>query len=414
MMKKYYILVFKLLSLFLGQSSYAIGQGDYGYDDNYGTNWWDDVEAYFEYYGIDVEKYDNWSDYQEAHPEDFTELTDAEYENYLSEGTDSGICIGLHTQTNEGVEVHYVFDPLGDISFWNDSFWDDTSPSDPDDPFDNDQDNSLGDDTNNNDPPCTTSCTLQGFELKDCECVPIKLPCKTSAADLKAMFGPTLTDAKATQLADVLNKYAGKFGIDSKEKLQHFLAQAGYESDIFTTTKERTSYQVSVAKGIFNDLFKANGKNINDFGSYLNSKGIAYIDDKEAFFNFVYDDAVRGNARGWSKNGNTNPGDGYLYIGRGVIQLTGREKYTNFTNWYQININSNKNFVDNPALLDTDFEVGVIASLWFFKTFVIGSGLSIDAQTTSSQVTKKVNPKMLEQDKRDKNFKTAKTTIKCN
>ena len=98
----------------------------------------------------------------------------------------------------------------------------------------------------------------------------------------------------------------------------------------------------------------------------------------------------------------------------GVIQLTGREKYTNFTNWYQININSNKNFVDNPALLDTDFEVGVIASLWFFKTFVIGSGLSIDAQTTSSQVTKKVNPKMLEQDKRDKNFKTAKTTIKCN
>ena len=44
MMKKYYILVFKLLSLFLGQSSYAIGQGDYGYDDNYGTNWWHDVK----------------------------------------------------------------------------------------------------------------------------------------------------------------------------------------------------------------------------------------------------------------------------------------------------------------------------------------------------------------------------------
>jgi len=43
-MKKYYILVFKLLSLFLGQSSYAIGQGDYGYDDNYGTNWWHDVK----------------------------------------------------------------------------------------------------------------------------------------------------------------------------------------------------------------------------------------------------------------------------------------------------------------------------------------------------------------------------------
>jgi putative chitinase len=242
------------------------------------------------------------------------------------------------------------------------------------------------------------------------ETIPNK-DCKTSKEDLKAMF-PSLTDARATQLANVLNKYAKKFGINSKEKLQHFLAQASVESNNFTKTKEDTKYQVKTATNIFKDLFTANVKDINDFGSVIDSNGNAYIEDREAFFNFVYDDAVRDKAD-WSLNGNNQPGDGYLYLGRGIIQLTGKENYTQFTSWYQTNIDESLNFVDNPDLLNTDFEIGVIASLWFFKKFVTDK-VDIDEQTTSLQVTKKVNPKGLEKEKRKNNFNKAKTTIKCN
>lgn len=236
--------------------------------------------------------------------------------------------------------------------------------------------------------------------------------CKTSKEDLKALF-PDLTDAKASQLADLLNKYAAKFGIDTIEKMQHFLAQAGYESKSFNDTQELTNYQVGVAKQKFGQLFKENNKDISDFGTVLNNKGIKYIKDREAFFNFIYDDAVRSKVKGWSKNGNTNPGDGYKFIGRGIIQVTGREKYTDFTNWYQKNINPNLNFVTNPELLNTNFEIGVLASLWFFEKFVIGK-LYINTSTTSFKVTILVNPKGIDADIRDKNFIKAKTLIKCN
>lgn len=58
--------------------------------------------------------------------------------------------------------------------------------------------------------------------------------------------------------------------------------------------------------------------------------------------------------------GNTQPGDGYKYRGRGYIQLTGRDNYTAFSKFSGIDV------VNNPDLVSTP-SVGAEAALWFWQ-----------------------------------------------
>jgi putative chitinase len=61
--------------------------------------------------------------------------------------------------------------------------------------------------------------------------------------------------------------------------------------------------------------------------------------------------------------GNTQPGDGFKYRGRGYIQLTGRANYEQFAKFSGIDV------VNNPDLVATP-SVGAEASLWYWKTRV--------------------------------------------
>ena len=73
------------------------------------------------------------------------------------------------------------------------------------------------------------------------------------------------------------------------------------------------------------------------------------------FFNFVYDPANNGR-----RVGNTQPGDGGKYYGRGFIQLTGRQNYERYAKM------SGYDIVTNPELLITDYDISAeIAVLYF-------------------------------------------------
>jgi putative chitinase len=62
--------------------------------------------------------------------------------------------------------------------------------------------------------------------------------------------------------------------------------------------------------------------------------------------------------------GNTQPGDGRRFKGRGLIQLTGRANYEEYGQA------KGRNFVDgdNYKLLATDPELAVDVACWFWKT----------------------------------------------
>ena len=106
-------------------------------------------------------------------------------------------------------------------------------------------------------------------------------------------------------MAKVLPKYK----IDTPERIAGFLAQCGHESNNFTLLEENLQYRAETLDKIFPKYFVKAGRKAAD-----------YAKQPEKIANIVYG----------GRMGNTQPGDGYLFRGRGVIQLTGRDNYTNF------------------------------------------------------------------------------------
>jgi predicted chitinase len=70
---------------------------------------------------------------------------------------------------------------------------------------------------------------------------------------------------------------------------------------------------------------------------------------------------------GRSDLGNTQPGDGPRYKGRGPIQVTGRSNYTSLSQWAfgQGLVPSPSFFVDDPGQLSSD-QYGFIGVIWYW------------------------------------------------
>lgn len=65
--------------------------------------------------------------------------------------------------------------------------------------------------------------------------------------------------------------------------------------------------------------------------------------------------------------GNTQPGDGLRFRGRGPIQNTGRDNYGNFTEWARQIDPAAPDFVENPDAVNTDPWEGLVA-IWYWET----------------------------------------------
>lgn len=69
--------------------------------------------------------------------------------------------------------------------------------------------------------------------------------------------------------------------------------------------------------------------------------------------------------------GNTQPGDGYLFRGRGPLQVTGRDAYTRIGNRLGLDLVANPDSLDDPA---NHPEIGFRAAAAFW-TYYKGPGL---------------------------------------
>jgi len=154
-----------------------------------------------------------------------------------------------------------------------------------------------------------------------------------------------------------------KFGINTKLRLAHFLAQAAHESGGFKAVKENLNYS---AEGL-----------MKIFPKYFNSTTAAQCaKNPEKIANIVYS--------GRMGNGNSLSGDGYKFCGRGYIQLTGKQNYTLFDDFVPDAI------IDAPGLVATKYPL--LSAAWFFSK----NGLNAIADTGSSddvvtKITKRVN-----------------------
>lgn len=230
-------------------------------------------------------------------------------------------------------------------------------------------------------------------------------PCDTSKDDLKKLF-PNANDIVLQDIANAINKYGKDFGIDTKEKLQHFLAQAGHESAKFTVFTENLNYRWEKLDLVWGKYFNSlsnpnldpNKANPND---YKRSSTSAYV-NVEKFANYVYGNRM----------GNNAYGDGYKYRGRGIFQLTGKNNYTAFNNFYRNNYDSSVDIINNPDLLTSNKEMMVISALWFYKNNVLNR-IKVNENTSVKSVSVKVNGGTNGLNDRIQIFNIAINIIKC-
>ena len=171
---------------------------------------------------------------------------------------------------------------------------------------------------------------------------------------------------------------AAKFQINTPLRLAHFLAQCGHESGGFKATQENLNYSAKGLMGIFKKYFPTE------------AIANAYQRNPQKIANKVYANRMA--------NGDEASGDGYKFRGRGYIQLTGKDNYTQFGNAIGENITSNPDVVSGKYAL--------LSAAWFWSKNglnKLADGGATDAVVTS--ITKRVNGGTIGLPDRIKHFK---------
>lgn len=166
-----------------------------------------------------------------------------------------------------------------------------------------------------------------------------------------------------------------QYGVNSKLRLAHFLAQVSHESGNFTKVEENLKYSDAnrIALIFKNDVDTDDDRVVEPHEIEFAKK---FVKNPVALANFVY-----ANQNG---NGDEASGDGWKYRGRGYIQLTGKSNYEAFGKFIQVGI------LSDPDLVATKYPL--LSAAWFFnvnginKISDLGSTIAV-----VTSVTKRVN-----------------------
>jgi len=170
---------------------------------------------------------------------------------------------------------------------------------------------------------------------------------------------------------------ASKFGITNNLRLAHFLAQCGHESGGFKFVSENLNYSADGLKKIFPKYFPGNLAEM-------------YQRNPEKIASRVYG--------GRMGNGDEATREGFKFRGRGYIQLTGKQNYTNFTKFI------GEDCIANPDLVATKYPLASAA--FFFNSNGLWSICDKGADdATVTAVTKRVNGGTIGLADRIKHFK---------
>jgi len=142
----------------------------------------------------------------------------------------------------------------------------------------------------------------------------------------------------------------------------HLLGQASHESGGFKLTRENLNYSAETMCRVWPSRFKT----VEDAAPYArNPKALA--------------DKVYSNRMG---NGE---GEGHIWIGRGFLQLTGKDNYKAFAADMRL-----PQIMQDPSLIETDYAMET--AMWFFEKnglFALADkGVDLD---TIKAITKRVN-----------------------
>lgn len=155
---------------------------------------------------------------------------------------------------------------------------------------------------------------------------------------LVKMF-PQIKKATLDEIYQPLVDAMKEFGIDTPARQAMFLAQCAHESTMFSRVSENLNYRAETLLRVFPKYYKT-----------LN-EAAAHARKPELIANRVYSSRMG--------NGDSASGDGYRYRGRGLIQLTGKNNYTECSKGLNVDL------LKTPEYLET--AVGAARSAaWFW------------------------------------------------
>jgi len=175
-----------------------------------------------------------------------------------------------------------------------------------------------------------------------------------------------IISADADDWYDALCELLPKYGITTERRVAHFLSQCAHESGGFKRLEENLNYSAKALRAVFGRYFGNSPKRDAD----------EYHRKPEMIANYVYMDEYRK-----YKMGNVNEGDGWLFRGRGLKQLTSRHNYTKFGESIDMSAEQAAEYVATPS--------GAIESAcWFWDA----NNLNDIADTDNVvKMTKKIN-----------------------
>jgi putative chitinase len=138
-------------------------------------------------------------------------------------------------------------------------------------------------------------------------------------------------------LAQLLPEYQ----IDTPQRIAAFLAQCAHESGNFVFIKENLNYRAATLRKVFPKYFPTD------------ELAQQYANKPEKIANRVY-----ANRMG---NGPEDSGDGWLYCGRGLIQVTGKDNYSWFAASLEISPQEASEYMET-------FEGAAQSACWFWET----------------------------------------------
>ena len=130
------------------------------------------------------------------------------------------------------------------------------------------------------------------------------------------------------------------YEIDTPQRIAAFIAQCAHESGNFVFIEENLNYKAASLRKIF--------------GKYFPTDELAaqYANKPEMIANRIYASRMG--------NGDEASGDGWLYHGRGLIQLTGKDNYTFFAGSLGISVEEAADYMKT-------FEGASQSACWFWE-----------------------------------------------
>ena len=159
-------------------------------------------------------------------------------------------------------------------------------------------------------------------------------------ADSLRHIMPNASEVNILKYLDALKSQLNKFGINTPLRIAYFIAQIAHESGSFKYSSENLNYSAKALRGVFGKYFPT-----DDLAE-------AYARQPEKIANRVYANRMN--------NGDEASGDGWRFRGRGLIQLTGRDNYTQCGSELKIDL------INHPDLLSDQPNMAVDAAAWFW------------------------------------------------